>query len=104
MTTQTYAGQPVSINDEGYLVDANQWTPAIGEAIASELGIALGANHWEVINFAREDYASTGNSPGLRRIAANTHAPIKALYSMFPKGPGKLVARIAGTPKPKSCL
>ena len=104
MTAHNYAGTLINVNDEGYLVDANQWTPAIGEAIASELGIPLDANHWEVINFAREDYANTGKSPGLRRIAANTHANMKSLYQLFPKGPGKLVARIAGTPKPKSCL
>ena len=104
MTTQSYAGATVDINGEGYLTDANQWTPAVGEAIAGEVGIALDASHWEVINFAREDYASTGKSPGLRRIAANTKANMKDLYRLFPKGPGKLVARIAGTPKPKSCL
>lgn len=104
MTAHSYAGTPIEVNKEGYLTDANRWTPAIGEAIAVELGIALGAHHWEAINFVREDYATTGKSPGLRRIAANTGVTIKDLYKLFPKGPGKLVARIAGTPKPKSCL
>jgi TusE/DsrC/DsvC family sulfur relay protein len=104
MTTQSYAGTVVNINGEGYLTDASEWTPAVGEAIAGNVGITLNDTHWEVINYARGDYASTGKSPGLRRIAANTSASIKSLYKLFPKGPGKLVARIAGTPKPKSCL
>ncbi len=104
MTAHSYAGTTIEVNQEGYLTDTNQWTPAIGEAIAGELGITLDANHWEAINFVREDYATTGKSPGLRRIAANTSVTIKNLYKLFPKGPGKLVARIAGTPKPKSCL
>ena len=29
---------------------------------------------------------------------------MKDLYRLFPKGPGKLASRIAGLPKPKSCL
>lgn len=98
------AGHAVQTNDEGFMVDTNQWSTAVGEAIASELGVALTPRHWEVLNFAREDYASKGSSPGLRRISANANVPIKDIYKLFPKGPGKLVAKIAGLPKPKSCL
>ena len=104
MSHHDYAGIDVQTNDEGYLVDAGQWTPAVGEAIAAEIGVALTAKHWEVIHFAREDFSATGKSPGLRRIAANTAVGMKELYQLFPKGPGKLIARIAGIPKPKSCL
>ncbi len=97
MTLHSYAGFDVHVNDEGFLLDANQWTPSVGEAIAAELGISLKPDHWVVINFAREDFAGSGKSPGLRRISGNTGVAIKQIYKMFPKGPGKLVARIAGT-------
>ncbi len=104
MSVQTYAGASVQTNNEGFMVDANQWNPAIGEAIANEVGLTLTPRHWEVVNFAREDFANQGASPGLRRIAKYAKVPIKELYKLFPKGPGKLIARIAGLPKPKSCL
>ena len=104
MSAHIYAGIAVDITAEGYLTDTGQWTPAIGEAIANEIGVSLGAQHWEAINFVREDYAANGKSPGLRRITTNTNLCMKDLYKLFPKGPGKLVAKIAGTPKPKSCL
>jgi len=104
MQTQDNAGAAPQTNDEGYLLDAGQWTPAVGEAIAAELGITLTPQHWTVLDFAREDFATTGASPGLRRITTNTGVGMKDLYKLFPKGPGKLIARIAGTPKPKSCL
>jgi len=104
MNAHMYAGIEVNTNTEGYLTDTGQWTPAIGEAIAHEIGIDLGPQHWEAINFVREDFAHSGKSPGLRRITANTSLDMKLLYKLFPKGPGKLVAKIAGTPKPKSCL
>ena len=70
----------------------------------SELGISLGPSHWEVINFAREDFAATGKSPGLRRIATNTSVVMKDLYKLFPKGPAKKAARCAGLGKPEGCI
>jgi tRNA 2-thiouridine synthesizing protein E len=40
----------------------------------------------------------------MRRIAKNSGIDMKSLYQLFPRGPGKLAARIAGLPKPKSCV
>ncbi len=104
MLTHSYAGKDIGMNEEGFLADAAQWTPEVGEAIAAEVGIKLSPEHWKVLTFCREDFARQGASPGLRRIAQNTGVEIKALYQLFPKGPGKLAAKIAGVPKPKSCL
>jgi TusE/DsrC/DsvC family sulfur relay protein len=105
MATKEYAGRTVQLNDEGFMIDGGQWSPEIGEAIAGELGLALTPEHWKIINFCREDTATQGGqSPGPRRITQLTGTQTKDLYRLFPKGPGKLVARIAGLPKPKSCL
>jgi tRNA 2-thiouridine synthesizing protein E len=101
---QTYAGTVVELNKEGFMTDANQWNPGIAQAIADSVGVSLSPRHWEVINYARTDFAEKGGSPGLRRIAKFAKVPIKELYKLFPKGPGKKIARIAGLPKPKSCL
>lgn len=104
MPIQQYAGHTVELSDEGFLVDSNQWMPDIGEAIAGQLGIVLTPEHWAVITYCREDAAKQGQSPGLRRIAQHSGVSMKDLYRLFPKGPGKLAARIAGLPKPKSCV
>lgn len=105
MSTQIIAGAPVDVDSEGFLTNASQWSPEIAQAIANEVGVgALSDAHWKVIRFAREDTASQGQSPGPRRIVANAGVTMKDLYALFPKGPGKLVARIAGVPKPKACL
>lgn len=104
MTTQAYAGRTVETDDEGYLARPADWTREIGEAIAKELSIALSPRHWEVIDFARADFAAQGQTPGLRRISLRTSVPIKELYALFPDGPVKKIARIGGIPKPKSCL
>jgi TusE/DsrC/DsvC family sulfur relay protein len=105
MPAHEYAGRVVQLNDEGFLTDSSQWTPEIGEAIAREVGVwPLGEKHWTVLTFCREEMAREGQSPGMRRIAKNSGVSMKELYELFPKGPGKLAARIAGLPKPQSCV
>lgn len=105
MSIRSYAGQSVEVNDEGFLLDQASWTPAMAEAIAEETGLApLTEKHWKVIAFCREDAAREGQAPGLRRIAKLSGVDMKELYKLFPKGPGKLAARISGLPKPTSCV
>ena len=98
------AGFTVDVNDEGFLTDSAQWTPAVAEAIADLVGITLTDEHWKVITFCREDAAREGQAPGLRRISKLSGVSTKDLYRLFPKGPGKLASRISGLPKPKACI
>jgi TusE/DsrC/DsvC family sulfur relay protein len=99
-----YRGHQVTVNEEGFLTDGNEWTPEIGEAIAEEIGLKLTPDHWKVITFCREDAAREGQPPGLRRISKLSGVGTKELYALFPKGPGKLAARVAGLPKPHGCV
>ncbi len=95
----------LKLTADGYLADASQWTPALAEELAQKAGIGpLTAEHWKVITFCREDAAKEGQSPGLRRIAQRSGVGMKDLYRLFPKGPGKLAAFVAGLPKPKACI
>ena len=105
MLLREYAGHSVDVNAEGFLVDSSQWTPEIAEDIAREVGLSpLTPRHWKVIGFCREDAAREGTPPGLRRISKLSGVETKELYQLFPKGPGKLAARIAGLPKPQGCI
>jgi tRNA 2-thiouridine synthesizing protein E len=105
MPLHEYAGRQVEVSDDGFLMDSSQWTPEIAEELARESGIPiLTPQHWAVITFCREDAAREGTPPGLRRIAKLSGIETKMLYQLFPKGPGKLAARIAGLPKPQGCV
>ena len=105
MQTHEYAGRLIQTNDEGFLLNSGEWTPEVGEAIAREVGVwPLTEKHWSVITFCREDAAREGASPGLRRIAKSSGVDMKTLYQLFPKGPGKLAARISGLSKPQGCV
>jgi tRNA 2-thiouridine synthesizing protein E len=105
LTTQESSTNAVAFNAEGFLLDATRWTPALAQSLAAAAGITLTPEHWKVITFCREDAARQGGaSPGLRRIAQLGGVTMKDLYRLFPGGPGKLAAKIAGLPKPKACL
>lgn len=105
MNTLQVNGTTVGLNDEGFLLDSSQWTTEVGEALAADVGIApLSDQHWQVITFCREDAARQGQSPGLRRISKMSGVGMKDLYRLFPKGPGKLAARVSGLPKPQGCV
>lgn len=106
MATKTIAGKTVEVNDEGYLTVPAEWTREIAVDIAKEEGIEeLTANHWKVIEFSRQSAATSGGaSPTLRTITDGAGITTKELFALFPKGPAKKVAKIAGLKKPEGCV
>jgi tRNA 2-thiouridine synthesizing protein E len=94
----------VEWDEEGFLANASDWTPELGEAVAAELGINLTDRHWIVINFAREQFEAEGEAPTIRRITKQTDVQTKELYGLFPGGAAKVAARIAGLKKPTGCI
>lgn len=104
--TKRYAGSAVELDDEGFLKDSTQWTEDMAGEIAAEIGIdTLTDRHWEAINYVRRVYEETGSPPALRTVGKGSGVPIRELYALFPKGPAlRQVARIAGVPKPASCV
>lgn len=104
MTMLMQDGTTVARNEEGFLLDAAQWTREIGEAIAAESGITLTPKHWQVIDYMRARFAATGATPTIRTLGTDSGVSVKELYQLFPKGPAKLAARIAGVPKPHGCI
>ena len=94
----------VEFDTEGYMKDAKTWNQEIAEEIAEKEGIALTDRHWVVINFARSEFDTNGEAPTLRRITKATDVATKEIYALFPGGPGKLAAKIAGLKKPTGCI
>ncbi len=105
MATMTYVGIEVSTDAEGFFADPSKWTEAMAPQIAAAEGIAeLTDRHWQVIRFMRDEYERKGDAPNVRALSKTTGIPIKELYQLFPKGPAKLAAKIAGVPKPHGCI
>ncbi len=94
----------VAFDVEGFMLDASAWTPEIGNALAAREGIELTERHWVVINYCRAEWKAKGEAPTLRGITKNTDVSTKELYQLFPGGPGKLAAKVAGLKKPTGCI
>ena len=105
MSTATIAGVAVDLNDEGFFTDPTQWTKDIAVEMARNEGIeTLTDRHWIVIDFMRKEYFEKGTGATVRVLGKTSGVSVKELYELFPKGPAKMSARIAGIPKPKGCI
>jgi tRNA 2-thiouridine synthesizing protein E len=105
MTTTTIAGTEVDIDDEGFFRQPTQWTEEMAPELARAEGIdALTDRHWVVIRFMRQEYFDKGTGPTVRALGKTSGVSVKELYQLFPKGPAKVAAKIAGIPKPRGCI
>jgi dissimilatory sulfite reductase related protein len=105
MAEVTYDGQSVCVNDEGFFTDPGQWTEEMAAQIAKAEGVDhLTDRHWQVIRFMRREYETKGTGPTVRVLGKTSGISIKELYQLFPKGPAKLAAKLAGIPKPRGCI
>ena len=103
MTEKMYAGIGVECSDEGYLTNLEQWNREIGVGIATEEEITMTDRHWEVIKYIQDQYRNEVPLT-IRKIGKSGVVDIKEFYSLFPGGPLKKASRIAGIPKPVSCI
>ena len=105
MSTTTIANIDVELNDEGFFVDPDQWTEDMVPELARREGIERAHRaHWQVIRFMRAEYLAKGTGPTVRVLGKTSGVSIKELYQLFPKGPAKIAAKIAGIPKPRGCI
>jgi len=105
MATKAYTGVTVDVNEEGYLTNPSQWNKDIAVEIAREIGInELTDAHWKVIDFLQKDFTEKNSLPSIRRVKKVGGIPTAELYELFPDGPLKKAAKIAGLQKPVSCV
>ncbi len=105
MPTKTIAGKTVEVDADGFLVNPDDWNEDIARELAKEEGITeLTEQHWKVIQFMRQDYKERGQIPTIRRIKNAGGVPVQELYKLFPDGPAKKAAKIAGLGKPQGCV
>ncbi len=103
MADKIYAGKTVAVNDEGYLLNSSEWTKDVAVEIASEIGIEMTDKHFEVVEYLRKEQAA-GTTLSIRKVGNSGIVDIKGLYQLFPSGPLKYSSKIAGIPKPASCI
>ncbi|MBU2500833.1 TusE/DsrC/DsvC family sulfur relay protein [bacterium] len=95
----------VEMDDKGYLVDGQEWSPALAQALAEADGLGgLTADHWKIIDFLRKFHGAQGAAPMIRVLCRETGFSLQRIYDLFPDGPARGACRIAGLPRPDSCV
>ncbi|MDH5391809.1 MAG: TusE/DsrC/DsvC family sulfur relay protein [Gammaproteobacteria bacterium] len=111
MAAIEFEGKSYEVDEEGYLLDLNQWVPGLADIMAKDEDAVLTDAHWEVINFLREYYEEYQIAPAVRVLTKAIGKKLgkdkgnsKYLYELFPYGPGKQACKYAGLPKPTGCV
>ena len=104
MPTTTIDGNEIHVDDEGFMTRYDEWTEELGTALAAQIGVEMGDEHWKAIRFLRTDYHDQGETATLRRISVVGGIPTKSLFALFPQKPAKKLAYVAGLPKPHGCV
>ncbi len=105
MPTNVLEDRRFEVNDEGFLVNRDEWDEDLAAQLAELVGIEeMTEAHWKPLRFMREDSTLTGATPTLRRMQAVGGFEIRDLYQLFPGKPAKKMAYLAGLPKPVGCV
>ncbi len=99
-------GKTIETTDTGFLANIEDWSEALAELIATDEGLTLTREHWDVVNYLREEFINNaGNQPnnrnmlkGIGKIWGRKIAS-KDLYDLFPGNPSKQAGRIGGLPE-----
>lgn len=103
MAQKVYAGITVDVNEEGYFTNPSQWTKEIAGEIAKEEGLVLTDQHFAIMEFLRKRF-NDGEALSIRSINHSGVIDVKTFYQLFPGAPLKKATKIAGIPKPASCV
>jgi tRNA 2-thiouridine synthesizing protein E len=103
MAEKVIAGKSVNVNAEGYFENPAQWTKEMALEMAGEYNLTLTDKHYAVLEYLRQQHNS-GVQLTIRKVGNSGIADIKELYQLFPGGPLKISSKLAGIPKPTSCV
>ena len=106
MSTIEVNGKKIEINEEGFLVNHDDWAKDVAEALArEEEGIEdLTDDHWALINYIRDYYLEKNLAPMVRKLCKTTEFQLRYIFELFPSGPAKGACKVAGLPKPDGCV
>lgn len=104
-------GQQLKTTDDGFLVDLNDWNEQVANNIAYLNNLELTPLHWEIVFFIRKYYQQYKHLPNarvftkaIRKEFGEDKGNSRYLHKLFPEGPLKYACKIAGIPKPPTCL
>jgi TusE/DsrC/DsvC family sulfur relay protein len=101
MPTCEYEGLKIEVDEEGYLVNFDDWNEKVACALAEREGVSrecpLRMEQLEILKFIREYYQKYHSVPVVRAVCTNVHQSQKCEYLEFPDP--IMTCKIAGIPK-----
>ncbi|MFA6257870.1 MAG: TusE/DsrC/DsvC family sulfur relay protein [Candidatus Paceibacterota bacterium] len=111
MPTIDFQGRQIEVDDDGYLLNLDDWSKELAEVLAKQDNTELTPEHWEVINLLRDHYKQYQIVPffnNLIRVIGRVLGPEKGnskhLFKLYPGSPVKRSCKYAGLPKPTGCI
>ena len=86
------------LDEDGFLIDTFDWTPAFTTAKAVEANVELNEKHWLLIDMIRDKYLRLGALPPMRTICKTVGVNKQEVKNQF--GSCLNLWRIAGLPNP----
>ena len=98
-------GKKLTLSDDGYLLNPEEWSDEVAIALAERDGIHITEDHWKIIRLLRNFYQQFNISP-IRKLFKKTitkelgeaFATDQHLHSLFPGAISGQALRIAGLP------
>ena len=98
-----------AVDDEGYLVDPDDWSETVAAALAEREGLRLTDLHWQVLRFMRAFLDEHQLIPDARFVirfladdAGLGGAARQRLFELFPYGYVRQACKIAGMRRPRA--
>jgi tRNA 2-thiouridine synthesizing protein E len=106
---QKETGALAATDDEGYLIDPDDWNDAVATALARREGIELTQEHWQVLRYMRRYLDEHRLIPDARFViwflaeeAGLGAGARQRLFELFPYGYVKQACKIAGMRRPRA--
>ncbi len=104
-------GKVVNTDEQGNLLDPNDWDDCVAEAIAGAQGLELTETHWGLVNYFRSHYEDHMRHPSMHELVKTlgrhhgkrfeeAQKYRDFLYKLFPQGPVPTLCKLASLPKP----
>ncbi|MEW6001077.1 MAG: TusE/DsrC/DsvC family sulfur relay protein [Nitrospirota bacterium] len=101
MPTIEYEGMKISVDEEGYLVNFDDWNEKVACALAEKEDVSkvcpLTKEQMDILKFIRDYYKKYSSIPIVRAVCRNVHQPKDCEYVQFPDP--VIACKIAGLPK-----
>ncbi len=101
----------VERDEEGFLLNAQEWHEGMIEPLAKEMEITLTPEHLEIVRYVRNYFEERQTVPESRTLLkhlkeawGSEKATRRYLYRLFPYGYGQQACKIAGMTKPRKLM